>query len=490
MRIRTLIPTLLTAVLVVAAPAANAQVPQAAGTKAAPGAQTAPATPAATLPAERQFRAWLKVFDTGNRDYYEAFLRDQFPSRAGRVEGDMGFFQRTGGFDLRKVESVSATSISCLVQERGWERFARAVMEVEPAPPYRILRLEVNLAPRPADLPVERFSEANLGSRVRGKVHAASARDAFSGAVLVARRGTVIFSTATGLADRARNVPNTLETRFRMGSMNKMFTATAVMQLVQAGKVKLDAPLGTYLTDYPNRDVATKVTIHHLLTHTGGTGDIFGPDFDGHRLELKTLDDYVKLFGARGLEFEPGSKWEYSNYGFLLLGVIVERVSGQSYYDYVRDHIFKPAGMTASGSEPEDAAVPGRANGYMQEKGAWVPNTGTLPYRGTSAGGGYTTVGDLLRFATALTRNVLLDAKHTSLLTTGKVATPRGGQYAYGFEDMVEDGARSFGHGGGAPGMNGDLRIFPDAGYVVTALANTGSGASELVSWVSERLPK
>ena len=204
--------------------------------------------------------------------------------------------------------------------------------------------------------------------------------------MLVARNGTVIYSDAKGLADRENRTPNTLETKFRMGSMNKMFTATAVLQLVQAGKVKLDAPLGTYLTDYPNRDVATKVTIHHLLTHTGGTGDIFGPEFDAHRLELKTLGDYVKLYGARGLEFEPGSKWEYSNYGFLLLGVIVEKVSGQSYYDYVRDHIFKPAGMTGSGSEPEDVAVPGRANGYMQQNGAWVLNTGTLPYRGTSAG--------------------------------------------------------------------------------------------------------
>jgi len=180
---------------------------------------------------------------------------------------------------------------------------------------------------------------------------------------------------------------------------------------------------------------------------------------------------------------------DYSNYGFLLLGVVVERVSGQSYYDYVRDHIFKPAGMTASGSEPEDQAVPGRAVGYMQQQGAWVPNTDTLPYRGTSAGGGYTTVGDLLRFASALTGRVLLDAKHTDLLTTGKVDTGDGDKYAYGFEESLDGGARRIGHSGGAPGMNGDLRIFPDSGYVVAALANTGFGASEVVSWIGERLP-
>jgi CubicO group peptidase (beta-lactamase class C family) len=167
----------------------------------------------------------------------------------------------------------------------------------------------------------------------------------------------------------------------------------------------------------------------------------------------------------------------------------VEKVSGQGYHDYVRDRVFKPAGMTGSGSEPEDRAVPGRAVGYMKQQAAWVRNTDTLPYRGTSAGGGYTTVGDLLRFATALTGHVLLDARHTALLTTGKVDTGGGGKYAYGFEESVDGGARSIGHSGGAPGMNGDLRIFPDSGFVVAALANTGFGASQVVGWVSERLP-
>jgi CubicO group peptidase (beta-lactamase class C family) len=483
MSIRNRLVVLLTAVLALSATAGNAQVPQATSMKAVPAVQTTGS------PAERQFRAWLSAFNAGDRARYEAFLREQFPSRAARLDGDMNFLQMTGGFDLRQVESVTATKVTCLVQERAWEQVARAVVEVEPAAPHRIARLEVNLSPRPAGMAVRRLSAPELVAATKAKVDAQAAAGRFQGAVLVARNGKVVYSDAKGLADRATETPNTLDTRFRMGSMNKMFTATAVLQLVQAGKVKLDAPIGTYLTDYPNRDVAAKVTVHHLLTHTGGTGDIFGPQFAAHRLDLKTLDDYVKLYGARGLEFEPGSKWQYSNYGFVLLGVIVERVSGQSYYDYVRDHVFKPSGMTGSGSEPEDAAVPGRATGYMQQKGAWVPNTDTLPYRGTSAGGGYTTVGDLLRFASALTGHVLLDAEHTDLLTRGKIDTGGGDRYAYGFSETVEDGTRSFGHSGGAPGMNGDLRIFPDSGFVVAALANTGSGASQVVGWVSERLP-
>jgi CubicO group peptidase (beta-lactamase class C family) len=293
------------------------------------------------------------------------------------------------------------------------------------------------------------------------------------------------------LADREKKTPNTLKTRFRLGSMNKMFTAVATLQLVQDGKLDLKAPFGNYLSDYPNKDVASKVTIEQMLSHTGGTGDIFGPEFDKNRLELKTLQDYVKLYGNRGPEFEAGSRWKYSNYGFLLLGVIVEKVSGQSYYDYVRDHIFKPAGMTATASEPEDQVVADRSAGYMRsDSGGWQLNTDTLPYRGTSAGGGYSTVEDLLKFATALQKNKLLNPQYTEMLTTGKVETPGGGKYAYGFQDATVNATRCFGHGGGAPGMNGELKICPGPGYVVAVLSNLDPpAASRVADFITNRLP-
>jgi CubicO group peptidase (beta-lactamase class C family) len=295
------------------------------------------------------------------------------------------------------------------------------------------------------------------------------------------------------LADRENGIPNTLQTRFRIGSMNKMFTAVAILQLVEAGKVDLTAPLGRYLSDYPNRDVATKVTIHHLLTHTGGTGDIFGPEFEAHRKELRTLADYVELYGKRGLEFEPGSRWAYSNYGMVLLGAVIEKVTGQSYYDYVQAHIYEPAGMTGSGSEPEDQTVPDRSIGYTMEPGTtkWIPNTDTLPYRGTSAGGGYSTVEDLARFAHALLSHELLRPDSTELLITGKVDSRPGARYAYGFEDGRDaDGNGWVGHGGGAPGMNGDLRIYPKSGYVVAVLANMDPPAAQQISdYLDARLP-
>ncbi|HVH68105.1 MAG TPA: serine hydrolase domain-containing protein [Gemmatimonadales bacterium] len=220
-----------------------------------------------------------------------------------------------------------------------------------------------------AEFPLPHLNASELIASVRKKLEQEAAAGGFAGAVLIARNGELVLADAYGLSDRERRTPNELKTRFRVGSMNKMFTATATLQLVQAGKLGLDDPLGKYLTDYPNKDVATKVTIHHLLTHSGGTGDIFGPEFQAHRLELRTLDDYVKLYGDRPLEFEPGSKWSYSNYGFILLGVVIGKVSGQTYYDYVRDHIYQPAGMTSTGSEPEDQPVAGRSVGYTRMGG-------------------------------------------------------------------------------------------------------------------------
>jgi D-alanyl-D-alanine carboxypeptidase len=356
-------------------------------------------------------------------------------------------------------------------------------------------RIELLDTPEPTsalELVLHRLTEtealAALGTFVREEASA----DRFSGAVLVAKEGEVLFSKAYGLADREQRIPNTLQTRFRIGSMNKMFTAVAILQLVEAGKVDLTAPLGTYLT-YPNREVATEVTIHHLLTHTGGTGDIFGPEFEAHREELRTLADYVELYGERGLEFEPGSQWSYSNYGFILLGAVIEAVTGQGYYDYVHEHIYERAGMIATGSVPEDQTVPDRAIGYMDPSGGtdWHPNTDTLPYRGTSAGGGYSTVEDFARFADALVNHELLGPDSTELLTTGKEEIGPGIGYAYGFEDHRDAKGNGWvGHGGGAPGMNGDLRIFLPSGYVVVVLANLDPPAATRISeFLDLRLP-
>jgi D-alanyl-D-alanine carboxypeptidase len=456
-----------------------------------PQAPSATAEIPKTAPGE-QFSAWLTAFNNGDQAELEKFRSHFDKPEDHKVEDMLGFRQQTGGFDLRKIEDSTATQLTGLVQERNSDQFARFKVEVEAAAPYHVTHLDLRAVDRPAEFSLARLNQPDLVAALRAKLDKDSTADRFAGAVLLAKNGKPIFTGAYGMADRDKKIPNTLSTKFRIGSMNKMFTAVSILQLVQAGKISLSDPVGKYLTDYPNKDIATKVTIQQLLTHTGGTGDFFGPQFDAHRLELKTLQDYMKLYGERAPQFEPGSRWEYSNYGFLMLGVVVERVSGKSYYDYVIENIYKPAGMTSTGSLPEDQSVPDRSIGYTQFGGKGLqPNTDTLPYRGTSAGGGYCTVEDFLRFANALTNHKLLNAQNTDLLTTGKVDTPRGDKYAFGFMDNGAGTAmRHFGHGGGAPGMNGELQIFPQTGYIIIVLSNLDPPAASHVSdFIVNRLP-
>ncbi len=426
-----------------------------------------PATPAGDV-----VQAWLDAVNSPDPQQIALIDERAVPIRL-----------QSGGYDLVRIDNVSATPITAVLKDRLFGNDTSTTWTFSADTPLRITNIRTTPARETADAePVARLDDAALGDFIR----AAMERADYSGAVLVARDGKEVFAAAHGFADHEQNIANTLDTRFRVGSMNKMMTATAILQLVQAGKVRLDAPVGDYLKDYPNQDFARTVTVHHLLTHTGGAGDVFGPKFNENRLRLKTLADYVALYGDRAPEFTPGDRYRYSNYGFVLLGRIIEEVSGQNYPAYLDDHVFAPAGMTRSGFEPEDVAVEGRAMGYVPEGAGWGTNASFLPYSGTSAGGGYSTVRDLLAFANALTSHKLLDAGHTRLLTTSKTASG----YAYGFGDTSTPEIRQYGHNGGAPGMNGDLCIIGDGKAVVVALSNVSppSFADRFAGEIVERL--
>jgi D-alanyl-D-alanine carboxypeptidase len=456
----------LLAVLFVAAPAAaQPEIPQ--------------------TPAGKVFAAWLAAFNSADpaqlRAFDAAYPRKETPP----VEDRLRFREMTGGFTLVRVEKSEPLSLTVLVQEKGSDTVARMETEVSADDPPKILKSTLEAIPHPPDLAVPRLSEGEALAALSARVDELAKNDQFSGAVLVARHGKVLLQKAWGRANRETGAPATLDTRFRIGSMNKMFTAVAILQLVEAGKLALDDPIGKYLTAYPNKDVASKVTVRHLLTHTGGTGDIFGPEFEKNRLTLRTHSDYLKLYGARALDGEPGKQFNYSNYGFVLLGALIEKVTGMSYYDYVESKIFRPAGMTSTGSLTEADSVPNRSTGYMKRDGAWVPNTDTLPWRGTAAGGGYSTVGDLLRFAEALEAGKLISKK-----TLAEATTPHLQGYGYGFGIRGEGPSRSYGHGGGAPGMNGELRVFPQLGTVLVALSNLDPpAATRVVDYYALRMP-
>src|SRR5256714_7536175 len=175
------------------------------------------------------------------------------------------------------------------------------------------------------------------------------AENKLSGVVLVAKDGVTIASKAAGVANKATNAPIDVNTKFNLGSMNKMFTAVAVAQLAQAGKLSFTDTVGKHLPDYPNKDVANKVTIHHLLTHTSGMGMYWGEKFKEQREKLTTVAAHLPLFVTDPLSVPPGEKFQYSNSGYMLLGAIIEKVSGEDYYSYVAEHIYKPAGMSNTG---------------------------------------------------------------------------------------------------------------------------------------------
>jgi D-alanyl-D-alanine carboxypeptidase len=267
----------------------------------------------------------------------------------------------------------------------------------------------------------------------------------FSGVLLVARGGETRLVRAYGLADVETKAPNTPDTVFNIGSINKAFTKVAIRQLAAAGKLSLEDTVAKHL---PGVRVAGggEITLRQLLEHRSGLGDIFGPRYDAAPpSRLRELADFVPLFAGEPLAFAPGTSQRYSNAGYIVLGLIVERVSGATYRDYVARHVFAPAGMTRSGFWAVDEAVANRAIGYTRHgaAGARGPNTRSLPGRPSSAGGAFATAGDLLRFYEAL--------------GAGKLV-PGGG----GAEDLAV--------AGGAPGINAAVQR--EGGWTVIALAN------------------
>ena len=449
---------------------------------AAWGQAAIPATPAGAVLEE-----WLTSFNAADESRIAAFQRTY--QRKTPVDEVLQQRRDTGGFTVVAMESLSPTELKATLQEVDLPD-SRILFElkVESGSPSRITALNVEA------LPVPRLDEAAALAAVVARADALAKRELFSGAVLVARDNQVLLERAWGLADREKGTPNTVDTQYRLGSMSKIITAVAALQLVEAGKLSLDVPIGAYLPDYPNKQAAAKVSVRHLLTHRGGVGEIgFGesPEFKSpaefivRRDAMRTPSDYVRQYAGQALAFEPGSRTEYSSLGFMVLGALIERLSGQSYYDYVQMHVYDVAGMDDTGSLPETMTVTHRAVGYMRQGESLVPNWDTLPYRGSPAGGGYSTVRDLLRFVQALQGGKLL-----SPAMVAEATKLHSGWQGLGFE-VVGDGAlASYGHGGMAPGMNAHLRIYPELDYVIVVVSNFDPPSAGLVySFLHERIP-
>ena len=303
----------------------------------------------------------------------------------------------------------------------------------------------------------------------------ADARDkGWSGTLLIVDNGKTLYEARAGKADRARDVDIAADTRFPLASTGKLFTTVAVLQLVEAGKLDLDAPVGRYLPDWPQPAVRDTVTLRHLLTHTSGLGSYFGaPGYREKRSQLLTVADHLPLFAHEAPAFAPGSGFAYSNSGFMLLGRIVEAVSGEDYYSYVAKHVFAPAGMRDTGYYDRDGRAERVAVGYLAATGAET-NDGWREWRGGPAGGGWATAADLARFHDALMRGKLLGAAMRDTWLTPVAVPGEGGLRGTGLGALVRrDGTDIvYGHPGGSPGTASEFWASRDRGIVVVLQSN------------------
>jgi CubicO group peptidase (beta-lactamase class C family) len=443
-------------------------------------------------PAGRRVAAWLAAFNSGDEATIRAFFEENMAAEARerrpiaeRVAMTRELRAQLGALEVRRVLEAKADRI--VVLARGTDDFVSLTFSFEPQPPYGLLTVRLEQASGEEQPPPSPMSEAQALATIRQEVTAAATADEFAGAVLVARRGKTILLDAWGKAERAFDVPCRPDTKFNLGSINKLFTRVAIGQLAQQGKLALDDTIAKHLPDYPNADAAQKVTIRHLLDMSSGIGDFFGERYDATPKDrLRRNTDFLPLFAAEPLAFEPGSKRQYSNGGYIVLGAIVEKVSGEDYHEYVRKHIYAPAGMTATDSYEADVVVSNLAEGYTNrwQRGAEADpgprrrNIYSRPARGSASGGGYSTAEDLLRFANALRSDRLLSPEWGDWMLSGvepgETRPPR------------NEGGLGF--AGGAPGISAALEIDLGRDTTVVVLSNLDPPAAPDVARRIRRL--
>jgi CubicO group peptidase (beta-lactamase class C family) len=461
-----------------------------------PAFATAQPRPAPTLPdteAGKRVAGWIAAFNTGDdaamRQYLsenlapEAIARRPIEERLG-MNRDMR--EAFGTVELRKVVQARESLVAVVFAIR--EGFVELSFEFEPQPPHRLMRIFGQPTEDPDLPPPPKVSEPEALVAIEKAVAEAVAADQFSGTVLVARDGKPLLLKACGLASVEHNTPNRTDTKYNLGSINKIITRLAIGQLVQDGKLSFGDTLGKILPYYPNAEARQKVTIRHLLEMRSGIGDFFGERFDATpKNRFRTNGDFLPIFAADPLAFEPGSQRRYSNGGYAVLGAIIEKASGQSYYDFVRERIFLPAGMTGTDSFEADVPVPNLAEGYTLlwgpgEKSMPGPrrkNIYSRPARGSAAGGGYSTAEDLLRFTNAVLADKLLSPPYTDWFLSGlEPGTGTPPPRAQG----------DLGWSGGAPGINSELRADLATGYTVIVLGNYDPPAAGTVATAIRRI--
>lgn len=302
------------------------------------------------------------------------------------------------------------------------------------------------------------------------------ANHGFMGTVLVAKGDQVLLDKGYGSADLEWSIPNSPTVKFRLGSVTKQFTAACVLLLEERGKWKASDPVKKYMPDAPA--AWDKITLFNLLTHTSGIPNFTSfPEYQDFQMKHLTPKEIVEKFENKPLDFAPGTKWNYSNSGYVLLGYLIEKVSGETYQEFLQQNIFTPLGMKDSGYDSNEAIIPRRASGYSRSEHGIV-NAGyvnmTVPF---SAGGLYSTTEDLLKWERGLFGGKVLSAESLKEMTT-----PYKNDYAFGLMVTTKNGRKEIAHGGGIQGFNTAVAYWPDDQLTVIVLANLNGNAPDEIA--------
>lgn len=397
------------------------------------------------------------------------------------LERLLGLFRITQGVDLLSVaKDTTNSSVVVTVVDRVYAGWHEIQLTMESDGSGRIVEMTARPTLTRNAIPT-RLAMTDLAERARELSVNGFKAGVFSGAVLVAHGSDVLFEYACGHANKRFQVNTGLDTKFNLGSANKMFTAVALAQLAESGELSFEDSLDKYLSDeWLPASVLKRVEIRHLLTHTSGLGSYFNETFLKSSRDLfRSINDFKLLIRDESPAFEPGSEFLYSNSGMLLAGAVIERVTGNDYFSHVRDRIFVPCGMFETDYYDIDDPIENLAMGYVpasQNRSGWRENIFVHVAKGGPAGGAFSTVRDLHRFATSLLSDHLISRTTRDLLWRDHV----GAQYGYGFFVSGEGSDLKVGHAGGFPGISADFEIQLKGGFVTVVLSNYDLGALEL----------
>lgn len=442
-----------------------------------------------------RIQALIDAINSGSPDRIRTFLErdctDKF-RKAFSLEEHVGaflrFLEETGGVSFYSIRSYMPERPGTLVivKDRELDSYWGLNLRFGESPNFLLDGMGFNAARPPLDLNEPPLTEKQAVAEISALVNRLAAKDKLSGTVLVARGADILLTRAAGEASKAYHVPNNIDTKFNLGSMNKMFTATAVARLVEQGKLSFDDPIGKYIDQsWLPKDVTSKITVRHLLTHTSGLGSYFNESYIRSSRELfRKLDDYKPLIKDDRPAFTPGQRFQYSNTGMFLAGVIIEKVTGEDYFSHIGRAVYKPAGMTDTDCYEMDYPVENLAVGYSPDPKSpykWQNNLYKHVIKGGPAGGGFSTVKDLHRFALALLSGKLVSKAMLDTMWADFI----GAGYGYGFAIRQGGIDKIVGHSGGFYGINSELNIHIRTGYVVAAMSNIDNGASPLTTRIN-----